>query len=121
MSDKPLKPKDLQMSKSDIRVLRKYLEKYYCSQLLLFNIADNGFRKDVNKTTKAKFDRRFRLKIKPVELVLHQVGSEFMSNVKPQFTSIRKTSSLAARANGIVQDRGKIMDNLRVVRSKRGS
>ncbi|MES2110940.1 MAG: hypothetical protein V4577_19440 [Bacteroidota bacterium] len=114
---KKLTPKDLQFSKADQKVLRKYLEKYYCTQLLLFNYSEHSFHKDANKTTKDRFDRRFRLKIKPVELVLHQVGSEFMKDVKPP--SIRKTLTVAARDKGVVQDKGKILDNIRSIKSER--
>lgn len=112
--------KDKTFNKADKKALVKYLEKYYSTQLDLFDYHERNLQVETNKTTAAKFDRRFRLQIKPVEMILYKLGSNLMSNVK-QAPSIRKTNTLVARSNGVVYGKKKVVDNNDYRRGKRNS
>jgi len=112
--------KDKIFNKADKKALVKYLEKYYSTQLDLFEYHERILEVDVNKTTKAKFDRRFRLQIKPVEIILYKLGSNLMSNVKEP-PSIRKTNTLVARSNGAVHGKKEVVSNLDYIRRRRKS
>ena len=115
MSTEKITPKDLFFSKTDRRVLLRTLEKYYATQLKLWQF--HASTPKSNLTQDRNFDRRFRLSIKPVELLLHALGSEFMSNVKP--SSIRKTFDLVARADGSVQSERQTLDYFHRIKRKR--
>jgi hypothetical protein len=119
MSKEKLTPKDLSFSKTERRLLLRYLEKYYVTQLKQWQFHSNNSALELNKTRHAQFDRRFRLRIKPVELVLHSLGSEFMSHVTN--TSIRRTFEIEARNNGTLQSERKTMDYFHRIKRKRNS
>jgi hypothetical protein len=119
MSQEKLTPKDFQFSKTERRVLLKHLEKLYVVQLKQWQYHSLNSYHDENKTIKSQRDRYFRLRIKPIELVLHSLGSEFMSHVK--LTSIRRTLEIAAQSNGTFQSERKTLDYLHRVKRKRNS
>lgn len=119
MSQEKLSPKDLQFSKTDRRVLLRSLEKYYLTQIKAWQFHCSFAPVTENKTVKANKDRRFRLRIKPIELVLHALGSDFMSNVTD--SSIRKTLTIAAQQNGLIQSERQTLDYFHRLKRKRDS
>ncbi|HEY8657526.1 MAG TPA: hypothetical protein VIL78_00710 [Hanamia sp.] len=94
-------PKKLTFSKTDKRLLVKYLEKYYITLLFAWNFHLRNSLHGANNTRKARLDRHYRLMVKPVELILHALGSQFMDNVKS--VSIRETSTINAESSGLLQ------------------
>ncbi|MEB0278971.1 hypothetical protein [Mucilaginibacter sp. 10B2] len=115
MSEK-INPKDLSFSKTDRRMLIKSLEKLYCTELFRWDYHKRVSYADAKKTNIAIIDRRYRLRIKAIEMVLHQIGSEFMENVTP---SIRKTASVNCGDVGTLQSRKTIMDNFHNTRKRK--
>lgn len=119
MSQQKLTAKDLQFSKTERKALLKHLEKYYVTQLKQWQYHRLNFLSDKSVTVQKTRDRSFRLKIKPVEMVLHSLGSEFMSHVT--ITSIRRTFEIAAQSNGTLQSERKTLDYFHRIKSKRNS
>jgi hypothetical protein len=95
-------PKDLVMSKADKRVLLKYLEKFYTTKLYAYNFHTAEMQGEISPTQQTKYERRFRLRIKAVETILHELGSTFMQDVK--IVNHRKTSEINARNVGLIKD-----------------
>ena len=110
--------RDLSFNKADRRVLLAKLEKYYAVQLKTWHFHTLGAGSTMRtKTQTLKIDRRFRTSIKCTEIMLQALGSEFMSNVKPQ--SIRQTAHIVGRSNGTLQSPKKIMDNFRKINKRK--
>ncbi|MEP6612109.1 MAG: hypothetical protein ABJA76_09505 [Mucilaginibacter sp.] len=90
------------MSKSDKRVLLKYLEKLYVTKLFSYNFYLKQMKNDAGKTKQIAYERRFRLEIKAIELILYKLGSKFMADVK--IINHRKTSETIAGTTGLIKD-----------------
>lgn len=119
MSMEQITCRDLFFNATDRRVMLQKLEKYYIIKIRLYKRHMDNLQPDVSPTRKAAIERRFRLSIKPVELLLHELQSDFMSNVKR--SSIRKTLDIAARDTGLLQSERKTMDYLRRAKRRRHS
>ncbi|QQL51085.1 hypothetical protein [Mucilaginibacter ginkgonis] len=113
-----LRPNDFSFGKTDRRILLEKLEKFYVTEQRNY-LSHEAYLAGVKKTKKALHDRRFRLRIKPIEMLLYMLGSDFMSNVKPP--SIRRTFEIAARDNRVFQSRETITRHMRKAKSKRAS
>ncbi|MET3979977.1 regulator of sigma D [Mucilaginibacter sp. UYP25] len=94
-------------SNADRKRLLNSLETYYVTKLNQYNYNLKTY-KSPNKTVAENYNRRFRLEVKAIELILHSLGSQFMQNVKPNH---RKTTELNARTNGLIQGELKPVDN----------
>jgi hypothetical protein len=104
-------PKDNFFSKTDRRVLLKYLEKYYLIKLKNYNFSFNNRNPDEPKTKTRieKFERQFRLEVKAIETLLYKLGSDLMQNVK--IPNYRKTTDINARRNGLIQSERETVDH----------
>ncbi|MEB0302357.1 hypothetical protein [Mucilaginibacter sp. 5C4] len=92
---------------ADRKRLLASLETYYITKLNQYNYNLKTY-KSPNKTIAENYNRRFRLEVKAIELILYSLGSNFMKNVKP---NSRKTSELNARSSGLIQGELKPVDN----------
>jgi len=118
MSEK-LKPRDLSFTKTDKRLLLQYLEKFYLTTLKRWQFEEQTSITRANKTSKANFERRFRVNVKAIEIILHGLDSDFMSNVETP--SIRRTTKIAARDSGILQCKRTLTGHFGRIRRKRHS